>query len=292
MVKNMEIFKTWQIYLIGYLILMVIFGHNYKKAVKNSQNDCISTILLQLIGAVSILFFLPADSLKLPQSPTPYMLLLAVSVFYALNNKLQTTARRNLEVSTFSVFNQLTFVFVVFLGAFFLGDGINVYKILAVILILVGNSALLIQKGKLMMGKYVLVSVFSSLTASLGVVIGVGLSKNFNLPMYISLTFALPALLLLMSHKVKLRDLKNHLKNADLKSYLIAGTSWGLSIFCSLSAMHFGKISEVAPLMSLSILVNVLYAYFLARERGMVSRKVFASALITLGVYVNSGFQG
>jgi hypothetical protein len=105
MIHKISLFNTWQFNLAGYLVFVVLFFQFYKLAVKYATKDGAATILLQLIASASILFLAPLLPLQFPNDPKFYLLLVAASVFYALNNRLQTTARKHLQVSVFSIVN-------------------------------------------------------------------------------------------------------------------------------------------------------------------------------------------
>ena len=283
----MNLFNYWQVNLIFYLVFMAVFCHHYKKAVKNTKNETASTILLQLIGAVSVLFLIPFSPIKIPGSIGPYLLLLLASIFYAINNKLQTTARKNLEISTFSVINQLSFIFLTLLGFILLKEAVTWQKLTAISLILLGNSILLVKGKKLVVNGHIGTAAASALAAAIGVFISVGVSKDFNLPIYIALTFIIPALVLAAARKVKVNEVLRQLEGAEKTNYLIAATAWGLTIFFSLSALRSGPVSVVAPLQAANVLVNVVSSYFFMNEKTAVGKKIAAAGFIVAAVFVN-----
>lgn len=282
----MHFLNTWQVNLIGYLISVAIFCHHYKIAVKNSKNETASTILLQTIGALFMIFLIPMSPLKFPGLPTPYLILFLASLFYAINNRLQTSARKHLEVSTFSVLSQLSFVFLTILSLLFLREAFSINKLLAIFLILAGNCLLLISAGKLIFNKYIVTAGLSALSGAIGVFISVGVSRQFNLPFYIALTFIIPALILKFVKSVSLKEIINS-GRINLKNYLLAGAFWGFAILFSLRAMHLGEISTVAPLQALTVLINVLSGYIFMKERSLVFKKLTAATMIILSVYIN-----
>ena len=92
-----SLFNTWWFNLIGYLIFVVFFCQFYKLAVKNAKKDGAATVLLQLLAGVSVLVLVPFLPITFPSDPKVYLLLIAASIFYALNDRLQTSARKNLD---------------------------------------------------------------------------------------------------------------------------------------------------------------------------------------------------
>src|SRR3989339_81914 len=102
-----HLFSYWQLYIVGYLISVVIFFQYYKLAVKEAKNDGAVTILLQVIAGLSILIFIPFFPIQFPTEIKFYIILFIASIFYALNDRLQVTARKHLQVSVFSILNML-----------------------------------------------------------------------------------------------------------------------------------------------------------------------------------------
>jgi drug/metabolite transporter (DMT)-like permease len=281
----MNIFSTWQFNLITYLIFVVLFYQFYKLAVKNTKSDAASTVALQIIGASAALVLIPTNEFKLPDDPMIYGLLLLACVFYALNNRLQTTARKHLHVSSFAIINQLNTVFIIIISLI-INSNINAgHKIAGASLILLGNILMLWKSGKIEINKYVIIAVISALCASTAVTIGIWISKYFNLPFYIFLTFIIPAVLITLKEKVAAASIKEELTSASKIYYYLTGILWTLAIFFSLRTFQYGNVETVAPLQATSVFLNVLVAYVLLKERGEIIRKLLASALVGLGVY-------
>lgn len=111
---------NWIIFLIAYLILAVIFDQCYKIATKSLNNAGALTILLELMGTIVILLAVPFFEIKFPADPKVYIFLILAIVFYAINDRLNTTVRSGIEASTFSIIKQLSTVFMIFAGVLFL----------------------------------------------------------------------------------------------------------------------------------------------------------------------------
>lgn len=105
--------NTWWFNIIAYLILYIIFTQFYKIATKNSKNDGALTILLQLLGGLFVLIFMPFFKVTFPKQINAYLFLGLACIFYAIADRVNTTARRGLEVSVYSILGQLSTVFVI-----------------------------------------------------------------------------------------------------------------------------------------------------------------------------------
>jgi len=62
-------------------------------------------------------------------------------------------------------------------------------------LILTGNVLIFYEKGKLKINKYIWLGILATLLFRIVILIDIGISKQFNLPFYIMLTFFIPAIM-------------------------------------------------------------------------------------------------
>jgi len=151
----MNILETWQFNVVGYLVSVVVFFQFYKLAVRNAQKDGAATVLLQTIASIAILFLVPFLPIKFPQDLRVYLLLTEACVFYALNDRLNTTSRKHIEVSVFSIINQLSNVFLILIGLTIFRETFVITKLIGATLILFGNVFLFYKRGKLELNKYI-----------------------------------------------------------------------------------------------------------------------------------------
>ncbi|KKS40797.1 MAG: hypothetical protein UV61_C0018G0015 [Candidatus Gottesmanbacteria bacterium GW2011_GWB1_43_11] len=281
-----DVLNSWWFNLIGYLMCIVVFSQYYKLAVRNAKRDGAATILLQLIAGVSILLLAPFLSFKLPSDPKIYLLLIAASIFYALNDRMQTTARKNLQVSLYVILDRLSAIFLIVFGFTIFKNPFVIEKVIGAALILLGNFVVLYKRGKFELNKYVILSILATLTFSIAVSIDIGISKNFNLPFYIMLTLVIPAIMISLVEKINPKEILSQYSPIDKKYYLITGFSWGLLIFFLLRAYQFGQVTVVASLAATSVLINVLVAYIFLKEQDHKLKKIIAALVTILGVYL------
>ena len=111
--------NTWWFNIITYLLLSVMYSQFFKLATKNSKNDGALTILLQFLSGFVILLFIPFFSIQFPNNLKTYILLGISCIFYAIADRANTTSRRGLEVSTYSILNQMSTVFTFMWGIIF-----------------------------------------------------------------------------------------------------------------------------------------------------------------------------
>ena len=205
-------------------------------------------------------------------------------IFYAIADRVNTTARRGLDVSTFSILGQLTTVFLIIWGIVFFKEEIVLKKIIGAILILIGNVMVLYKKGKFEFNKYVVFGVLGNLASSIGISVDVGISDKFNMPIYVAFTLIIPSLLILLVDKINTSDVLNELKEGNKKAILLVSSSWGIMIIGMLRAYQFGSVTTIAPIASVTTIINVFVAYFYLKEKDSLLKKVLAALIVISGI--------
>lgn len=280
---------TWQFSLLMYYIFNVIFFQFYKLSVKNVKKDGAATIILQTIAGLSQILIIPFFAWHVPSQTSIFLLLAAASVFYAINDRLQTTVRKNLEVSIFSILSQFGTVFLIIYSFTIFRDPIELTKILGALLIIAANVWLFYKPRngkKFVVNKYYVIGIVALLAFATAISIDIGISDEFNLPFYIALTLLIPAFMIAASEKIKLQHFKDEWSRGNKKHYLITGIAWGFVILFGLRAYQFGEVSTIVPLQAVTVLLNVLAAFIFLKERSHPYKKLAAAVLVILGVYL------
>lgn len=281
-----DLLNIWQVNLIFYLISVVSFYQFYKLAVRNAKKDGAATITLQLLASIAVLFLSPFFAIKFPSEIKWYVLLAGACIFYALNDRLQTTARKHLQVSVFTIINQLSTVFLIIYGLTIFRDPFSPIKLLGALIILAANILLRYSKGKIEINKYVSIAVLATIAFATAMSIDIGISGHFNLPIYIMLTLFIPALFIVVGERIKLSEIVAEFNSPDQKYYILTGIFWALTIFFSLRSFQLGKVTTIVPLQATNVLLNVIVAYFFLGEKKDELKKTTAALLVMLGIYL------
>lgn len=284
--EMITIFNSWQFNLAMSLPFAVIFLQFYKLAVKETSNEGASTIILQVVGGVSILALAPFFSFQFSHDIRVYMLLLLAIFFYALNDRIQTTVRRNLDVSVYTILNQLVKVFMVLYGIIIFNEAVTSSKLIGGGLILVGNVLLFYRKGKLKLNKNVLLSVAASFFMATALIIDIDISRQFNLPLYIMTTLTVPAIFIYILGGHSSKKIIAEFKTSRRNYYLVTGISWGLMILFNFRALQVTEVIFMAPLLATSVLLNVIIASILHKEKTGLAKKIIAAAVVIFGIFI------
>lgn len=273
------------IWVIIYLIFAVLFAQEFKKVNKNSKNISALTVLLELVTAIFALLLSPLFKYKFSTNIYTYVIIFVVTILYAFTDRLNIEARYGLNPSVFSMLKQLSTVFMVIFGLVFLKEKWVFKKIIGAILILFSNIMLSINKdGKFEFNKYFIMSFISNFLFAVAMLINVNISSEFNIGIYTFLTVFVPAMFIKIGTKLTTKDLINEFKIYDKKRFLLVGFSWCVMLISSVKAYEYGSISVVAPLLTLTSILNSFYEYFLDKNEKDLIYKLIISAIIMAGV--------
>jgi drug/metabolite transporter (DMT)-like permease len=280
----MEFLITWQFNLVAYLVSVVFFFQFTRIAFRKAKDDTAATLILQSTTFLSILVLVPLFPLHLPNRPMLYVFLVIASVFYAVNDRLQTPIRKKLQVSTYSILNQLLFIFLFAYGMLIYKEPLDMSKVFGIFLIVGANVALFYQRGAFVLNKYVAMGIIAAFALATAITIDVGTSETFNLPIYIALTLFLPGLFIVAAEKVAYKRIVAEYKQSNIKIYAAAGIAWAGTILFSLRSLQLGEVTTVVPLQSLSVILNVIVAFVFLKEREDIIKKFILACIAVTGV--------
>lgn len=276
-------------FIILYLILDVLFNHFYKLSTKKMQKAGALTILIETLAALVCLLFIPFFEIKFPTDLKVYLLLFLAIIFYTINDRLGTTIRSGIEASTYNIVKQLSTIFMIIMGVFFFKEEIVLKKIIGIILIIFSNIFVFYQKGTFKWNKYLILGILANLCYAVALFIDVNNSEIFNLPFYVFITLFTPSIIIFFVEKIKWKDITQEFKIGNKKAIIITALSWGTMIICMLRAYQLGKVTIVAPLTSLSVILNVIVGYLFLDEKDHLPKKIITSILIVISVILIKG---
>lgn len=282
----MKIFSDWKFWVILYLISAVIFAQAFKKSNRNMKDASLLTILLELFTAFFSIFFIPFFKFTIPTDITIYLILLVVVMIYAVTDRLNIEARYGLDPSVFSMLKQLSTVFLIILGFIFLKEKIIIKKIIGSIIIIFANLLLAFDKGKIKINKYFIMSFISNFLFAVAMLINVNISNNFNIGFYTILTVFLPSILIFLFGKYKVKDLVKEFDLYDKKTFLLSAFTWCLMLISSVKAYEVGNVTVIAPLLTLTAILNTIYEFVINKNKNKLIQKIIASILILIGVII------
>lgn len=274
----------WMIWVVLYLIISVVFNQSYKVATKSLTKPGALAVLLEVIGSITILVACPFFEMKFPKEIGVYICLGISIIFYAMADRINTTVRSGIEASTYSIIHQLSTVFMIFAGFILFKDTFILSKFIGALLIVFANILIFYEKGNGKLNKYIVLGIVANLFFTLALFFDVSISDSFNLPIYVTATLGIPSILIFIFERIKFSEVKEEFKNGNKKFVLLTAVTWSLAILSQLRAYQLGKVSIVAPLCALSVILNVIVGYFFLKERDNMLRKIISALVIILGI--------
>ena len=158
----------------------------------------------------------------------------------------------------------------VLLALIFLNEGVTLFKLLAVALIMVGTLLMIQKKDSAVTSKsrsWLLYAVLSAVFASLTAILGkIGIEKvESNLGTAIRTVVVLIMAWVLVFVTKKTNRVKD-IPKKELGFICLSGIATGASWLCYYRALQTGPASAVVPIDKLSILVTIVFSYIVFKE--------------------------
>lgn len=226
----MGIFSNWIVCVILYSVFAVFFNQFYKIATKKMERAGALTVLLEGIAGTCVLLLIPFFDIKFSSNIMTYALLGLAIIFYAMSDRLGTTVRSGMEASVYSMIKQLSTVFMIFAGLLFFKEPFILNKIIGAFLIIISNILVFFKKGSFKIDRYVALGIIANLCYTIAQFIDVNNSEEINLPIYVGFTLIVPAILIFVFDRVKIKEIVTEFKNIDKKAMIVTSVSWGIMI--------------------------------------------------------------
>lgn len=173
-------------------------------------------------------------------------------------------------------------VLTILLALIFLGEGISVEKLIAVLLIGIGTLLMISKKEEKenkqsQMGLVcaVLSAVFASLTSILGKIGITGIDSNLGTAIRTFVVLLMAWLMVFVTGKQ--REV-GKIEKKELIFICASGLATGGSWLCYYRALQEGPASVVVPIDKLSILVTIIFAWIVFKEK--LNKKVMLGLLL------------
>lgn len=280
----MNILNNYIFWVILYVISAIIFAQAFKVSNSKMKDAGALTILLEVFTSLFAILLIPFFTIKFATDISVYLILLVVTIIYAFTDRLNIEARYGLDPSVFSMLKQLSTVFLLIFGFIFLKEKLILTKLIGAIIIIIANISLSFDKGKIKINKYFIMCFISNFLFAIAMLINVNISDNFNLAFYTIMTVFIPSIFIFIFGKYNIKKLKQEYKLLKKKEFFLASFCWMLMLVSSVRAYQLGNVTIVAPLLTLTAILNALYEYFILKNKKNFVIKLIASILIIIGV--------
>lgn len=280
----MNLFNDWKFWTILYLISSITFAQEFKKANRNAKDLGSLTILLEVFTGLFAIIFIPFFSIIFPTSIETYLHLLTVVILYAFVDRLNVEARYGLDPSVFSMLKQLSTVFLMIFGFIFLKEEPVITRIIGAVIIILSNILLSLDKGKIKINKYFIMSFISNFLFAVAMFINVNISDQFNLGVYTIITVSIPSILIFIFGHHSIKGLITEFNLYKKTKFLISAFCWALMLISSVRAYQVGSVAVIAPILTLTSVLNTFYEFLILKNKNKLLQKIICSIMIIIGV--------
>jgi len=282
----LEIFNYWQVNLTLAILLFVIMHQNYRIVGQRVKGTSNMAVITGIIGSVVFILLIPFFELKFPSDWRIYALLLLSNVFYVGQDLLKFKSYKYLDISVISILFQISKVFFIIYGLLFFKETLTFYEMIGIGLILFGSGMVSFRRSKFEINKHSWLVIGSALAFATAMSIDVGISKQFNLPFYLLMIYFIPASAIFIGGRKNIKMIKRDFIGTERNWYylIIAGITSAFGMLFYLLALRQGQVSIVAPISSLTVLLNVFAGYIFLKERDNLGKRVLAAVIAIIGV--------
>lgn len=274
------------LFLITFLISAVIYNQGFKLGLNKSKNIVHYMALISILSGIASLLYIPFFKFKLEINISKIILLLISCIIYAIVDRINVYVRKNMDVSTYSIIKQSSNIFMIIIGFVIYKEKILLKKIIGIILILIGNSLVIYNKGLFKLNKVLPLALLANLLFTITLFINVNLSNYFSLPIYVFIILFMPGIIICIFDHIKIINLYTEFKNINKKHLIITTIFGSLMLIAQLKAYCLGNITLIAPLCTLTIFLNSTVSYFILNEKSNIIKKIVSSIIIILATFL------
>jgi drug/metabolite transporter (DMT)-like permease len=275
--------NSWVFCVAVFVVMQIGFLQLFKLSTRRSADNGALTVLVQVASAIFALYLSPFFGVSWPTEWVTWLLLGLAFVFYALSDRLNAAARKNMEISVESMLHQVWKLLFFFTGLLFLGYSFTWLKLLGGAMIVAANIFLFFEKGKFRFNKFAVLKLIAVVCFTAAMTLDVANSEFFNLPFYVFLTFMAPAAVLMLSGQASPRRLLRELSTINGTAVIFCALCNALGAVAILRAYQLEYFMS-ASISSVWVILNVAFAFVFLRERGGIFKKLLAASVVVGGL--------
>jgi len=282
---------NWLVYLVLFVVSQIVFLQTFKVIARNSKSIGALTVLVELVSVGACLILIPFDAWRWPTGSEWWMwVLLGVSfVLYAVNDRLDATTRKNLDITVDTMMHQsyriLFFPLFLLMATICWGFTPKFWwsAIIGGTIIVIANMFLIYERGTFRFNKFVLLKMLSVLFFTFAFTFQIFAVSSFNVPFFGIMSFGIPALILLSMRQATPKSVVEEVRRKEWGLILICGVAQAVFMISILILMskNFGADKvQVNAISAVYVLLNVVFAYIFLRERSNLVRKSVIACVI------------
>lgn len=280
---------SWFIFSLLALVFFVIYDIAGRYLATRSDNPQAFAVIYNLgVALMSPIIFLFDQTM--PSGITPYVVFMTILglIIWGLNGRYEYFAKKHTQASIFSIVIKLGPVISFFLAIIFLEESFTLAKLAGVLIIVIANIILFVgnlhnTKIDLKGIRYTLLLAMILSVAWLFDAVNV---KAWGVGFFATFSFFAPVILSSFFPTIKKSELKRELDLTPWWQFLVLGFFNLIGYGFMLKALTLGEASKVMPIATSTTPLVVLIGVIFLGERDSLWRKIFASILVVLAIYL------
>lgn len=278
----------WLIYALLSALLFALVALLSRVISINSTHPRVYSVIFGLSSSVCTLFLFLVEPFSFrPVSIVVLLLTVVSTICYGLGDRLAFTVSKSIEASLLTIIDKLTPVVTFVASLIFLGESFTLKKLVAVVLILLGNLIVVYKSTIIKFDTPFFLALFAAACLGIGLTIDKRISIAYALPVYAFINFFAPTLYNTFLPPLAFSTIIHEFKGAFWRISLLAAASV-LGYYFTLKAFSLADASRVVPIMSSSTILIVLAGVLFLKERTHLGRKVIAGICVCIGVVLIS----
>lgn len=280
------LFKMNWFYLVLAGVFVVSIANVLEKVLmRDDKSDPIAytiffCFILGVLNGIAALF----HGFSIPAFSISFIYLLVASILWSVGTVLVFKSLQLLESSEVTIVTSLRAIITIVASIFLLNESFNVQKTIGTVLILASVILVASLKKGFRFNNGLLLALVSTLFTGLAVVFDAFNVKSFDPISYLVIENFLMALVLILIYPKTVRQISVFRNIHFLKNMMTLSFFSFLQAILYFYALSIGPASQIAPINQAQVIVTVLVAALLLRERDHLVPKILAAFLVMIGV--------
>ena len=207
-----------------------------------------------------------------------------LTVIFALTcDFLTSRSLKSVDISLFNILSQVRHVVILFGGLLLFSEKVTVFKLIAIVFIIIGATISLYKKEEISWSKGITDAILRTIFAAFAFLAAKKTVGDFSQTTFASLELMCIGLFILAYLKF---DKKMILEEIKINSWklLTAGVLFGFFELFLFMALRLGEASKVIPVTQVSLVLSVVGGIILLNERDSITRKLLGTGVIVAGI--------
>lgn len=262
-----------------------IFALLSRVLLKESEEPLAFAVLYGLLTAAISFVFVFLEPWKFGAFTAGIIIVTIIAVvLYVLFEASEFLARKHLEASRLTILFQLTPVATLAASLAFLHESFSLQKLIAVVLIMCGNLVAVYKHGGKLSREGLLYGLGAAFSLGFAYVADKAVFQQYPLPLYMALTYGVPALFILpFLGRGKLLKLSREWNRVSWR-LIVLGFVSVLGYYLILKTFQLAESSVAIPIVFSSTILTALGGIIILKERSSIPQKILGAVFVFLGI--------